>query len=66
MYKQILLITVDITIMRKIKSFDPELKLTNINPVIKSKLKYLLNKLKKFKVQGILVLDYKKRNYCNC
>ena len=52
--------------MRKIKSFDLELKLTNTNPVIKSKLKYLLNKLKKFKVQRILVLDYKKRNYCNC
>ena len=52
--------------MRKIKSFDLELKLTNTNPVIKSKLKYLLNKLKKFKVQGILVLDYEKRNYCNC
>ena len=34
-------------------------------PVIKKKkLKELLGELKKFKVQTILVLDYKKRNYC--
>ena len=42
--------------------FDPELQLINIKPVIKSKLKKLLSELKKFKVQTILVLDYKKRN----
>ena len=42
--------------------FDPELQLTNTKPVIKSKLKGLLCKLKKFKVQTVLVLDYKKRN----
>ena len=30
--------------------------------MIKNKLKALLNELKKFKVQTILVLDYKKRN----
>ena len=29
----------------------------------KSKLKELLSELEKFKVQAILVLDYKKRNY---
>ena len=31
-------------------------------PVIKNKLKGLFHKLKKFKVQIVLVLDYKKRN----
>ena len=33
--------------------------------MIQKKLKELLNELKKFKVQTILVLDYKKRNNCN-
>ena len=42
--------------------FDPELQLINTKPVIKNKLKELLSELKKFKVQTILVLDYKKRN----
>ena len=42
--------------------FDPELQLINTEPVIKNKLKELLSELKKFKVQTILVLDYKKRN----
>ena len=32
--------------------------------MIKSKLKVLLSKTKRFKVQSILVLDYKKRNGC--
>ena len=32
--------------------------------MIKNKLKELLSELKKFKVQTILVLKYKKRNYC--
>ena len=42
--------------------FDPELQLISTKPVIKNKLKELLGELKKFKVQTILVLDYKKRN----
>ena len=42
--------------------FDPELQLINTKPVINDKLKALLNELKKFKVQTILVLEYKKRN----
>ena len=41
--------------------FDPDLQLINTKPMIKNKLK-LLNELKKFKVQTILVLDYQKRN----
>ena len=40
--------------------FGPELQLINTKPVIENKLKELLSKLKKFKVQAILVLDYKK------
>ena len=43
---------------------DPELQLINAKPVIKNKLKRLLNELRIFKVQTILVLDYKKRNDC--
>ena len=43
--------------------FDPELQLINTNPMIKNKLKELLSKFKKFKVQAKLVLDYKKGNY---
>ena len=42
--------------------FDPELQLIHNKPVIKNKLKALLNELKKFKIQAILFLDYKKRN----
>ena len=42
--------------------FDPELQLINIKPMIKNKLKELLSELKKFKVQAVLVLDYKKSN----
>ena len=44
--------------------FDPELQPINTKSVIKNKLKSLLNELKKFKVQKILVLDYKKINDC--
>ena len=44
--------------------FDPELKLINSKPMIKSKLKELLSELKKFNIQKILVLDYKKKNNC--
>ena len=40
--------------------FDLELQLINTKPVIKNKLKQFLNELKKFKVQTILALDYKK------
>ena len=36
--------------------FDPELQMINTKPAIKNKLKELLNALKKFKVQTILVL----------
>ena len=42
--------------------FDPELQLINTKPIIKNKLKKLLGELKRFKVQTILVLDYKKSN----
>ena len=42
--------------------FDPELQPINTKPTIKNKLKELLSELEKFKVQKILVLDYKKRN----
>ena len=41
--------------------FDPELQLINTKPMIKSKLKELLSELKKFQVQTILVLGYKKK-----
>ena len=43
--------------------FDQELQLINTKPVIKNKLKGLLSELKQFKVQTVLVLDYKRRNY---
>ena len=42
--------------------FDSELQLINIKREIKNKLKELLSELKKFKVQTILVLDYKKKD----
>ena len=42
--------------------FDPELQLINTKPMIKNKLKELLSEMRKFKVQAILSLDYKKRN----
>ena len=42
--------------------FNPELQLINTKPVIKNKLEELLSELQKFKVQTILVLEYKKRN----
>ena len=43
-------------------TFDPELQLINTKPMIKNTLKKLLSELKRFKVQKILVLEYKKRN----
>ena len=42
--------------------FDPELQLINTKSMIKNKLKELLSEIKKFKVEAILILDYKKRN----
>ena len=42
--------------------FDPELQLINTKTTIKNKLKELQSELKKFKVQKILALEYKKRN----
>ena len=42
--------------------FDPGLQLINNKLIMKNKLKQLLSKLKKFKVQSVLVLKYKKRN----
>ena len=42
--------------------FDPESQLINTKPMIKNKLKEFLSELKKFKVQAVLILDYKKRN----
>ena len=44
--------------------FDSELKLINFKSIIINKFKELLSKLKKFKVQLILILEYKKRNDC--
>ena len=44
--------------------FNLELQLINTKLMIKNKLKELLSELKKFKVQAVLVLDYKKRNDC--
>ena len=41
--------------------FDPELQLNNAKPIIKNKFKQFLSELKKFKVQTILSLDYKKK-----
>ena len=43
--------------------FDPELQLINTKPMIKNKLKELISELKKFEIQTLLVLDYKKRNH---
>ena len=41
--------------------FDPKLQLINTKSRIKNKFKKMLNVLKKFKVQTILVLEYKTR-----
>ena len=42
--------------------FDPELQLIKTKPMIRNRLKELLTELKKFKVQTILVLGYRKRS----
>ena len=42
--------------------FDPELQLINTKSITKIKLKELLSELKMFKIQSILVLEYKKKN----
>ena len=44
--------------------FDLELQLINTKPMIKNKLKEFLSKMKMFKVQTMLVLEYKKGNDC--
>ena len=44
--------------------FDPDLQLINFEPMIKNKRKQLLSELKKFKVQSVLILQYKKINHC--
>ena len=63
MCNQTFLIIVYIAIMlRFFHSFDPELQLVNTKVMLKNKLKELLNELKMFIVQVILVLHYKKRN----
>ena len=49
-------------IVEIVNLFDPELQVINTKPVIKNKLKELLSELKKFKVQAVFVIDYKKRN----
>ena len=41
--------------------FDPKLQMTKTKPMVKNKFKRLLSDLKKFKVQAILVWDYKKK-----
>ena len=43
--------------------FGSELQLINTKPMIKNKLKELLSEVKKFKVQKILILEYKKKNH---
>ena len=48
--------------VKTLNLFDPELQLINTKPVIKNKLKILFSELKKFKVQTVLALNYKKRN----
>ena len=48
--------------MKILNLFDPELQLISTKPIIKNKLKELLSDLKKFKVETILFLEYKKRN----
>ena len=59
----ILLIILYITIMLGFLIYlIQKLQLMNTKPVIKNKLKTLLNGLEKFKVQTVFVLDYKKRN----
>ena len=45
-----------------LKLSDPELQLINTKPMIKNKSKQLLGELKEFKVETVLVLDYKKIN----
>ena len=44
--------------------FDAELQVINTKPMIENKLKEFLSELKKFKLQMISILEYKKRNDC--
>ena len=48
--------------MEILNLFDSELQLIYTKPIIKNKLKELLVELRKFKVQIILVVEYKKKN----
>ena len=41
--------------------FDLELQLINTKPILKNKFKKLLSELEKFKVETILVLEFKKK-----
>ena len=43
---------------------DAELQLINTKPMIENKLKEFLSELKKFKLQIISILEYKKKNDC--
>ena len=47
--------------MEILNLFDSELQLIYTKPIIKNKLKELLVELRKFKVQIILVVEYKKK-----
>ena len=51
---------IDRSIIEILNIFDPELQLVNTESMIKNKLKEPLTELNKFKVQTILVFDYKK------
>ena len=42
--------------------FDPKLQVNNTESAIEKKLKQILSKFKKFKVQTVLILGFKKRN----
>ena len=44
--------------------FNPELQRINTKAIIKNILKEILSELKKFEVQTILVLEFKKKNDC--
>ena len=62
MCHQILLNCVSCYNVEILNIFHPELQQIKTKPMIKGKLKELFSYLKKFKVQAILVSDYKKRN----
>ena len=49
--------------IKSLNFFDPELQLINAKGIIKNKIKELLSELKNLKVQSMLVLKCKARNY---